>query len=71
MDKQLNMKMQRIPNHQYTYTCKFDFEIGYLVESPCRCCEQLEELPNCARACHLIDRVRGLLADTIPCTHRW
>lgn len=52
----------------YTYTCHFDFEIGYLVKSPCRCCDHKDELPQCAHGCRLLDRVRDVLADTVPCT---
>ena len=58
------------PYRSYTYTCRFDFEIGYLVESPCRCCDQNRELPHCARTCRLLDRVRDLLTDSVPCTRR-
>lgn len=65
-----NMRYPKSPLHKYTYTCHFDFDVGYLVESPCRCCEKQGDLPQCARACHLLDRVRGILADTISCTRR-
>jgi hypothetical protein len=64
------MKLQRIPDSPYSYTCHFDFEIGYLMESPCRSCEQSENLPRCSDTCLLLDRVRGILADAIPCTRR-
>ncbi len=65
------MKLQRIPDRSYSYTCHFDFEIGYLMESPCRSCEQSEDLPRCSDACLLLDRVRGILADVVPCTRRY
>jgi hypothetical protein len=64
------MKYQKLPLQKYTYTCQFDFDIGYLVESPCRCCEKQDDLPQCARSCHRLDRVRGILADSISCTRR-
>ena len=64
------MMLDRFSNRQYRYTCQFDFETGYLVESPCRCCAQNDQLPHCAPACRMLDRIQGLLADTIPCTRR-
>jgi len=64
------MKLQKYPERRYTYTCQFDFDIGYLVESPCRCCDQADELPHCSQTCHRLDRIRGILADTVPCTRR-
>ncbi len=64
------MTYDPMPHRQYTYTCRFDFEIGYLVESPCRCCDHNHELPRCANTCGLLDRVRDLLTDTVPCTRR-
>ena len=65
-----NMRYPKIPLRKYTYTCQFDFDVGYLVKSPCRCCEKQKNLPQCAHACHLLDRVRGILADTISCARR-
>jgi hypothetical protein len=51
-----------------SYKCRFDFETGYLVQSPCRCCIQIKKLPECARACQILARVQDALADTISCT---
>ena len=64
------MKLPRMPDLPYSYTCRFDFEVGHLVESPCRTCEQNKNLPRCTDACRIIDRVRGILADVVPCTRR-
>jgi len=46
---------------------KFDFEIGYLTESPCRQCVYRKNLPNCADRCSLMDKIRLLLARGISC----
>lgn len=64
------MKWPKYPQKPLSYTCKFDFDVGYLVRSPCRACEQVGNLPACARACAQLDRVRSILADTIACTRR-
>ena len=44
----------------------FDFDIGYLVKSPCRDCVSREELPNCVEGCETLDQIQTILADSIP-----
>jgi hypothetical protein len=44
----------------------FDFDIGYLVKSPCRDCVSREELPNCVKGCETLDQIQTILADSIP-----
>ena len=47
-------------------TNSFDFEIGYLVKSPCRDCVTKEDLPECIRGCEILDQIQTVLADSIP-----
>ncbi len=47
---------------------KFDFEIGYLLESPCRHCIYRRNLPECSERCRLMDEIKGLLARGISCS---
>ena len=47
-------------------THSFDFDIGYLVKSPCRDCVSREVLPNCIEDCEILDQIQTVLADTIP-----
>lgn len=47
---------------------KFDFEIGYLFESPCRQCLYRDCLPECHETCKVIDEIRDLLARGVSCT---
>jgi len=44
----------------------FDFEIGYLVKSPCRDCNTIDDLPNCIQGCQILDQIQTVLADSIP-----
>jgi hypothetical protein len=44
----------------------FDFEIGYLVKSPCRDCGTREDLPECIQGCEILDQIQTVLADSIP-----
>lgn len=47
-------------------TCAtFDFEIGNLLESPCKRCHKQALLPKCAANCKLIDDVQKALAGGI------
>ncbi len=47
-------------------THSFDFDIGYLVKSPCRDCVSREVLPNCIEGCEILDQIQSVLADSIP-----
>ncbi len=44
----------------------FDFDIGYLVKSPCRDCITRDTLPNCIQDCKILDQIQTVLADSIP-----
>ena len=66
----MTMKWHKHPQKTLSYTCKFDFEVGYLVRSPCRVCEQINKLPTCSRSCSQLARVQTLLADSISCARR-
>ncbi len=49
---------------------KYDFEIGYLVKSPCKTCVLKEALPECALKCSLLDKIHDTLSEAISCTRR-
>jgi len=50
---------------------KFDFEIGYLVKSPCKECPYRESLPKCSSECTLLDRIQMILSRGISCTGKY
>lgn len=52
----------RRPNHQ------FDFEVGYLVKSPCRRCDRREDFPGCDATCDTLEEIHSLLCDSVSCT---
>ncbi len=47
-------------------TNSFDFEIGYLVKSPCRDCATRDNMPDCFQGCEILDQIQTVLADSIP-----
>jgi hypothetical protein len=47
----------------------FDFEIGTLTESPCRCCEMRSLLPTCIDGCEILSRIQTTLAGGISSGH--
>jgi len=50
---------------------RFDFEIGYLIKSPCRECRSGRRLPGCAKDCVLLKEIQTILAESISCTRRF
>jgi hypothetical protein len=47
----------------------FDFEIGTLIQSPCRCCEMRSLLPDCCQECDLLAQIQMTLAGGISSGH--
>lgn len=53
------------------YKFQFDFDVGYLVKSPCKKCAHLAELPRCADTCRILDGIHSVLSRVVSCTrHR-
>jgi len=50
---------------------KFDFDIGYLVKSPCKECPHSDNLPKCSDECGLIDRIQVVLSRGVSCTGKY
>ncbi len=47
---------------------RFDFELGYLIESPCKSCVYRTSIPDCIDHCRILDRVQTTLAQSIVTT---
>jgi hypothetical protein len=47
---------------------RFDFEIGYLIKSPCRGCEDRPLFPQCIKACRILDDIHTLMAESVSCS---
>jgi hypothetical protein len=50
---------------------KFDYDIGYLVKSPCRDCHTYAIFPECMESCTLLDRVQTALSDSLSSVHNF
>lgn len=50
------------------YRHRFDFDIGYLIKSPCRECLGRDRFPECMDACSPLDRIRSVLANSVSCS---
>ncbi|WP_157067406.1 hypothetical protein [Desulfosarcina cetonica] len=50
------------------YRHRFDFDIGYLVKSPCRECLDRDLFPGCMDACLPLDRIHTALTNSISCS---
>jgi hypothetical protein len=51
------------------YRHRFDFDIGYLVKSPCQGCINRYYFPDCIDGCLLLDRIHTALANSVSCSH--
>jgi len=52
------------------YRHQFDFEIGYLVQSPCKSCDTRPVFPKCIDQCDALDNIHSLLATGVSCSRR-
>ena len=51
-----------------TYNHQFDFEIGYLVKSPCKTCETRSRFPECIDECNMLDKIQTLMTGAVSST---
>lgn len=49
---------------------RFDFEVGYLVKSPCKGCPLRAEFPHCMDRCETLAQIQGVLAESVSLTRR-
>jgi len=47
---------------------RFDFDIGYLVRSPCKGCEERDQVPRCIESCEILDRIHAAMSEGISCS---
>jgi hypothetical protein len=53
------------------FDCEFDFEIGTLIQSPCRECERRKTtFPACSQECLLLAQVQTVLAASVSCAKK-
>ena len=57
--------------HGKALTHKFDYDMGYLVKSPCRNCGTYDRFPDCMDRCVLLDRVQNALSDSLSSVHNF
>ena len=51
-----------------SYKHRFDFDVGYLVKSPCRQCDKRPDFPKCFEDCEILDKVREALCGAVSST---
>ena len=67
---ELKMKLILHPKNNRRYRHRFDFEIGYLIKSPCRECAQRKTLPKCMETCNQLDKIQTILSESISCAKK-
>jgi hypothetical protein len=53
------------------YTHRFDFDIGYLIKSPCRECADHHLFPGCMDGCLSLNKIRSVLANSVSCSRAY
>jgi len=64
----LNYKMEYKINKNFKH--KFDFEIGYLIKSPCKECSIRSKFPKCIDECEKLDKIQTKLTDVLSSSRR-
>jgi hypothetical protein len=47
----------------------FDFDVGYIKESPCKTCGQRNRLPDCSKNCKQLAKIQEILTGKISCSN--
>jgi hypothetical protein len=55
---------------KYGSNFKFDFDIGYLIKSPCKDCIERDDFPECADECEILDQIHEMMTESISCSRR-
>lgn len=50
---------------------RFDFENGYLINSPCKQCNSRPHFPDCIQDCLTLDHIQKRLAYGVVTTHNY
>jgi hypothetical protein len=48
---------------------EFDYDVGYLVKSPCRDCGTYGMFPDCVERCAILDRIQTALSTRMSSLH--
>jgi len=57
--------------HKNKFNHRFDFEIGYLMKSPCKECDKHDDFPACMESCELIDEIHDILSESVSCSGKY
>lgn len=49
----------------------FDFDIGYLVKSPCKDCATRHKFPGCLDNCEILDKIQTALSESMSCANNF
>ena len=49
----------------------FDFNVGYLVKSPCKECATREAFPGCMEDCNILEQIQSALSDSMSSANNY
>lgn len=68
--KKKEIRRGRRPFASRSHRHRFDFEVGYLVKSPCKTCQIREVFPRCLDTCETLSSIHSELTECVSCTRR-
>lgn len=49
----------------------FDFNVGYLVKSPCKECATRDAFPGCMEDCNILEQIQSALSDSMSSANNY
>jgi len=49
----------------------FDFNVGYLVKSPCKECATRNKFPGCMDDCEILEQIQSALSDSVSSANNY
>jgi len=68
MDRNTKYRPMEPREKKKPFQYRFDFEIGYLVKSPCRGCEDRPRFPRCIKGCRILNDIHTVMAESVSCS---
>jgi len=69
--KETSFKLMEYISQKKTFKYRFDFEVGYLIKSPCKECDVRKYFPECADDCGTLDKIHTILSEVVSCTRNY
>jgi len=69
MNKQRNKVIKMLEKDSKNHS--FDFNVGYLVKSPCKECATRDTFPGCMEDCNILEQIQSALSDSLSSANNY